>query len=241
MFAFFDAIRRLLDEVQARNAESLEQAAALIADSLQQGGILHAFGTGHSHILAEEIFDRAGGLVAVNAMLDPSLMLHVSASGSTFVERLPGYAETVLTRYLVSAGEVMVVISNSGRNAVPVEMAMLARERGLKVVAVTALEYSRTQPSRHTSGKRLFELADVVLDNCGPAGDAALTLEGVPEKVGATSTVIGAALMQELMTRVTTKLIERGVQPAIFRSANAGAGSEHQMLIDQYKLRIKHL
>lgn len=241
-FAFFDTIRRLLDEAESRNAEALKRAAELVTTSVLNEGVLHAFGTGHSHMLAEEVFDRAGGLVPVNAMLDPSLMLHVSASGSTLVERLPGYATTVLERYRIRPQDVMLIISNSGRNAVPIEMALAARARGLPVIALTALEYSRGQSSRHASGKRLFECADVVLDNCGPYGDAALTVEGVPEKTGATSTVIGAALLQEMVYRVVRNIAAQGTTPPIFRSANVEGGDaiSHQ-LIEKYGDRLKHL
>jgi uncharacterized phosphosugar-binding protein len=242
MFAYFDVIRQLLNEAERRNAGALEQAADVIATSIQQDGILHAFGTGHSHMIAEEIFDRAGGLVPVNAMLDPSLMLHVSASSSTGVERLSGYAELVLERYKVSPKDVMLIISNSGRNAVPIEMAMTAKARGLPVIALTALAYSQGQPSRHTSGKRLFEVADLVLDNCGPYGDAALEVEGLPERICATSTVMGAAIVQALMHNVLQKLAARGFKPPIFRSANASGGDDYSTTyIEKYRDRVRHL
>src|SRR5512141_763640 len=156
MFAYFDLLRNLLTEIESINAAAMEQAAEAVADCLQRGGLLHTFGTGHGHILAEELFYRAGGLVPVNANLDPVLMLHLSALGSTQLERLSGYADVVLSRYEVHTGDVILIASNSGRNSVPVEMAIAAKARGLTVIALTSLTHSKSQPSRHPGGKRLF-------------------------------------------------------------------------------------
>jgi len=242
MFDFFDVVRHLLDEAQTKNATSLDQAADLIADSLQHDGILHTFGTGHSHLIAEEVFDRAGGLVPVNPILDPGTMLHVGALSGTAFERMSGYADIILLRYRLEPQDVILIASNSGRNAVPVEMAMAAKAKGLKVIALTALAASQSQPSRHTSGKRLFELADVVLDNCSPLGDTVMSVEGVPGKVSSTSTVIGAALVQALVHNVVAKLKARGIEPPILVSANLGTGGSYgEQNYVKYRDRVKHL
>jgi uncharacterized phosphosugar-binding protein len=241
-FAFFEVIHRLLNDVQTANAAALDQAAELVAESLAHDGLLHTFGTGHSHLIAEELFDRAGGLIPVNPLLDAGLMLHVSAMSSTAFERMHGYAEVVLKRYRLAPQDVMLVASNSGRNAVPVEMAMLARERGLKVIAMTALAYSQTQPSRHSSGKKLYELADVVLDTCGVPGDAVMRVEGVTPAVASTSTVIGAALAQALVHNVVEKLAARGLTPPLLTSANLGAGEGYGVAnYARYRDRVRHL
>ncbi|MBC7814187.1 MAG: SIS domain-containing protein, partial [Burkholderiales bacterium] len=232
-----------LAESETRNAAALEQAAEMVAVSLQADGMLHTFGTGHGHLLAEEIFYRAGSLVTVNAILDPTLMLHISALASTAAERLPGYAEVVLERYTVNSGDVLIIASNSGRNAVPIEMALAAQKRGLKVIALTSMRHSQSQPSRHASGQRLYDIADVVLDNCGEIGDAALTVEGVAAKVGPTSTVIGAALLHALLYTVIEKLATRGFTPPVTISANIdhAAADEQARLFQQYRHRIRHL
>jgi uncharacterized phosphosugar-binding protein len=242
MLPYFDAIRDLLTQAETKNAAAMEQAAEAIATCMEHKGILHTFGTGHGHILAEELFYRAGGLVAVNALLDPGLMLHVSALSSSHLERLPGYAERVLERYQISAGDVMMIASNSGRNSVPVEMALVAQARGLTVIALTSMAHSQSQSSRHPSGKRLFEIADIVLDNCGTVGDAALEIEGLPGRIGATSTVIGAALLHSLVYEVVQKMLARGLQPDITISANVDGSDAHNApLFAQYQNRLRHL
>lgn len=242
MAAYFDKVRTLLTEAERTNAEAMDRAADLIAEALANGGLLHTFGTGHGHLLAEELFYRAGSLAAINAILDPSLMLHVSATGSTAVERLSGYAEPLLDRYSVKAGDVLLIASNSGRNSVPIEMALAAQARGLKVIALTSLAHSRSQLSRHPSGKRLYEIADVVLDNCGEIGDAAIEIEGLPGKIGATSTVIGAAILHALVCKVVEKMLERGIVPPVTLSANVSGGDEYNArVLNEYRSRIRHL
>lgn len=242
MLPYFDKIRELLALAEEKNAATIEAVSQRVADSIAAGGVLHAFGTGHGHMLAEEIFYRAGGLVPVNAILDSALMLHEGALSSSLAERLPGYAEVVLSRYEVRAGEVIIIASNSGRNSVPVEMALAAQARGLQVVALTSLAHASAHPSRHPSGQRLHELADYVLDNCGVPGDAALTVPGLAEPTGPTSTVVGVALLHALVAATVTKLVAQGITPPLFRSANVGDTGDHNArLIAQYQSRLRHL
>ncbi len=241
---YFSHIGSLLARAETVNAATIHECAGVIAGSLAAGGVLHAFGTGHSHCLAEELFHRAGGLVPVNALLDSRTMLHEGTMAATLTERLPGYAEAILSRYSLQAGEVMIVASNSGRNAVPVEMALAAQARGLKVIALTSVAHSSSQSPRHASGKRLFEVADYVLDNCGEVGDAALTLLGIEAKICATSTVVGAALLGALVHATCEALLAHGVEPPVFVSSNLGAGeadARNQALLDRYPGRIGHL
>lgn len=241
---YFSHITALLTRAEAANAETIRDCASVIAGSLAAGGVLHAFGTGHSHCLAEELFHRAGGLIPVNALLDSRTMLHEGTMAATLTERLPGYAEAILSRYSLRAGEVMIVASNSGRNAVPVEMALGAQARGLKVIALTSVAHSSSQSPRHSSGKRLFEVADYVLDNCGEVGDAALALPGMDAKVSATSTVVGAALLGALVHATCEALLALGVEPPVLVSSNLGAGeadARNQALLDRYAGRIAHM
>jgi uncharacterized phosphosugar-binding protein len=242
MLPYFDTIRAVLAEAEQKNAGTIRDLAETIGKSIAAGGILHVFGTGHGHMLAEELFYRAGGLVPVNAILDSTLMLHESALSSSSAERLPGYAEVVLSRYRVERGETMIIASNSGRNSVPIEMAVAAKAQGLHVAALTSLAHANAQPSRHPSGKHLHEIADFVLDNCGVVGDAALTVEGVSERIAPTSTIVGVALLQSVIYAVTMYLVHNNVEPPIFISANVGDGDAHNhRLLEQYRGRLRHL
>lgn len=242
-FPYFEAVRQVLNRAEAVNAEAMRHAAEALADCLAAGGLLHTFGTGHGHLLAEELFHRAGGLAAVNPMLDPGVMMREGADSATLLERLPGYAAVILERYDVRAGDLILIASNSGRNAVPLEMALLCKERGLTVVALTSVAHSSSQTSRHASGLRLFEIADLVFDNCGEPGDTALTLEGMAGGVSSTSTVVGAALLQQWVAETARLLLARGITPPILQSSNAaeGADAENETFIGRYRGRVRHL
>jgi uncharacterized phosphosugar-binding protein len=240
--AYVAEIRRLLNCVETSQASAIAAAADLIADALATEHMWHVFGTGHGHMLAEEVFYRAGGMMAVNAVLDSPLMLHDGALASSQVERLPGYAAIVLSKHNLEADDVLLIASNSGRNAVPIEAALEARERGLKVIALTSVAHSQAVTSRHPSGKKLYELADVVLNNCGQPGDAILEVEGLAGRLCATSTVIGATLLHWLVYEVVQRLLERGVSPDVTISANVPGGDVHNEAgFTRYRDRIRSL
>ncbi|HYF92249.1 MAG TPA: SIS domain-containing protein [Symbiobacteriaceae bacterium] len=221
--AVFAMLKNLLKTQHAAIAEAGRFGAAAI----RSGGLIHTFGTGHSHLLAEELFDRAGGLLAVNAILEPSLMLHEGIRKSTLLERMPGLAEQLLSVQPLHEGDLMIVASNSGRNAVPVEAALYARHRGLQVAAVTSVAHSQSQPPVHSSGKRLFEVADIVIDNGGVPGDGVLEVPGVPVRVCATSTVTGAFIMQAVAAAVIENLQDLGADLPVLQSANVEGYREH--------------
>ncbi|MGH3496356.1 MAG: sugar isomerase domain-containing protein [Nocardioidaceae bacterium] len=199
--------------------------AELVADTLREGHRVVAFGTGHSHLIAEDLFMRAGGLRAVEAVLEPSLMLHEGAAKSSALEKLPGYAAILVGQAGVEAGDVVLVVSSSGRNAVPVEFAEESHRRGCTVVAITSVTHSGAVASCAPSGRRLMEVADLVLDNAVPAGDAAVDLPGRPERVGALSTLTGSALAQAVVAEAATRLCEQGVDPGVLVSYNVDPGT----------------
>ena len=174
--AYLQSCRDTLEKLAATQMQTIGQAADIIAKSVIAGGIVYTFGTGHSHELAEEVAYRAGGIVPVSAILEPSLTGSTEVSKSEFLERLEGFAPHILDYHGVGKDDVLIVISNSGRNAVPVEMAEEAKSRGVPVIAVTSLSYSREVSARQAGGKKLYEIADVVLDNCTPYGDAVVNL-----------------------------------------------------------------
>jgi uncharacterized phosphosugar-binding protein len=242
------AYQRYFDQVQSKlrrvfdQTEKVEQAAKWIADCLADNGFIYTSGTGHSHMFAEEIFYRAGGFARVVAILDDALMLHKDASYSTEVERMEGYGARLLEEFPLSEKDVFIISSNSGRNTVSIEMAMVAKEKGAKVIVITNLKHTQSVVSRHPSGKRLFEIADLYFDNGGEIGDASVTLDGLDFKVGATSTVTGAVILQSIMVQTAENLIQMGVKPEIFSSSNSDEGEEHnEALIRKYKGRIKGL
>ncbi|NLG23888.1 MAG: SIS domain-containing protein [Clostridiales bacterium] len=228
---------RALEEQQG----ALERAARLVMECVTGGGLLYAFGTGHSHMLAEELFYRAGGLAACCPILDEKLMLHASATGSTQWERTPGNAERLLREYPCAKGDVMLVCSNSGRNAAPVEMAACAKARGMSVIALTNVAHSGAVSPRNPQGLRLFELADVVLDNCGAIGDACMDV-GIGRSVGATSTVVGAALLEAVACRAIELAAQMNRPVDVYSSGNVDAGDEiNERILGAYRSRIRFL
>ncbi len=232
---------RLLRAAADSQAGAITRAAVLVADALASGGLLHTFGTGHSHLLAEEVFYRAGGLAAVNPILVDPLMLHSGAVRSTSLERLSGVGELLLDAEPASAGDVLLVISNSGGNAVAVEMAQAAARRGLATIALTSVRHATDSAARAGSGSpRLHELADVVLDNGGRPGDACVELADLV--VAPTSTVVGAALLQAVVAEAVELLLARGVTPEVFRSSNLAGGDAHNSeLARRYAGRVRSL
>ena len=219
----------------------IETAAGWFAEVVAAKRLVYIFGTGHSHMLAEELFYRAGGLARVVPMLQPALMLHESASGSTQAERDPNIVGELLKQYPMGGGDVLVVASNSGRNACPVELAMAAKERSVRTIAVINAEHSAKWTSRHPSGKRLGDVVDLVIDNCGVEGDACVPLPESYLSIGATSTVTGCLIMQMIACRATEMLYASGTPPDLYQSSNANHDDRNKALIAEHKKTNPHL
>jgi uncharacterized phosphosugar-binding protein len=218
-----EALQRVLDT----QSEAIDQASSWIAESLQAGGVLHVFGSGHSHMMGEELTYRAGGLAPVNPVLDINLtLLGGPPSFSTNLERLEGYTATLMDSYIFHPGEVIIINSQSGINPGPVEVALAARELGLKVVAVTSIRQSAAAKSRHSSGSRLFELADLAIDNCVPVGDACVEIGG-GLKAAPLSTAVTVAILESIVAEVAARIQAAGKVPPIWVSANVPGGDEH--------------
>jgi uncharacterized phosphosugar-binding protein len=233
---------RLIAAITSTQADSLERAARAIFDSLRNHGVFHVFGSGHSHALAEEAYHRAGGLVPVNAIQEVFLTPLTPPALSGQLERVPGLAKIILDHHDLRAGEVLMVISNSGINAVPIEVALEAKARGLTVIALTSLNHSRMVSPRHPGGKRLFEIADIVVDNCGEPGDAAVSYEGLPGRVAPTSLLAGAYIINCLVCRVVELFLAEGLAPPVYLSANVPGGDEHNRALEaKYRGRISGL
>jgi uncharacterized phosphosugar-binding protein len=217
---------RLVERLATDEWPSLEAAATLVADTLAGGGEVHAFGTGHSHVLAEELFYRAGGLVRVRPILFEGLMLHADAELSTTLERLPGLAAAILEHHPMAAGDVLIVASNSGGNAVVSELARRAHDQGVGVIAIVSRAHALSAAARAHGDANLSEIADVVIDNGGATGDAAVAIEGLERRVGPTSTVVGAAAVNAIVAEAAERLLARGIQPDVFLSSNVEGGDE---------------
>jgi uncharacterized phosphosugar-binding protein len=215
---YLEYVGQLIGELIATQAASITAAAELFAHAVANDGLIHVFGPGHSHIIAEEAFNRTGGLACVSPIVD--------RTGGR-AEIVEGYAAAIIEGYELRPGEVMVVSSNSGVNPLPVEMAMLAQERGLRVVAITSLEFSRSLTPRHSSGSRLFEIADVVLDNRCPAGDALVQVPGVSAKVGPGSSIASMALLNATMAATIERLSSQGLEVPVFLSERLPGEFEH--------------
>jgi len=238
---YADAVMEKLQKA-FRQEKEIQIAAKWIAECLKNQGWIYTAGTGHSHMFAEEIFYRAGGFARVRPILDPDLMLHVDASASTAIERTEGYAAKLLRKFPISKGDILLISSNSGRNAVPIELALLAKKKGARVIVFTNHAHSKSVDSRHSSGLKLFQLGDLFFDNFGEIGDAAIPFEGLEGKVGATSTIIGTALIQAIMVQSVGLLIKDGIAPEIFISSNSDAGeANNEALLTKYKPLVRGL
>jgi uncharacterized phosphosugar-binding protein len=231
-------IERLASLTQTHGA-TIRAAAELLAERVGRGGLIHVFGAGHSHMLAEELFFRAGGLLSFNALLDSPLMLHNGAVAAGELERITEYAPILLDKYPISADDALLVISYSGINPVPVEVARLGKARALPVVVLTSVEASRNSPARHPSGLRLYDCADIVLDNPGPVGDASINMPALDIQVCALSTIMGATILQSLVYEMTCILYAQG---PLLRSTNVMDGDAlNNDLLAEYRYRLRHL
>lgn len=239
---FKETVFRIINNVLESESGNIDKAAEVVVDSLAKDKLIYVFGTGHSMILAMEIFYRAGGLVPVYPLLDISVSAYNGALKSTSIERLSGYAKVLLDYYNPDPESTLIIVSNSGKNAVPVEMAIEAKNRNVKVIALTSIDYSKSAPPANPAGKRLFEVVDVVVNNKVPAGDAAISIEGLEQKIAPVSTIINAFILQSIVIRTVEKMLERGLKPPIWLSANIPGGDEfNKKYLERYLNRIKPL
>jgi uncharacterized phosphosugar-binding protein len=234
------ALNDVLNHILETQMDNIEKAADIVANAMEQDGILYTFGTGHSHVTAEDLCYRAGSLIAVDAILERSLTGHEKVAQSEYMERVPGIAKVIWDYYELTQHDALIVISNSGRNAAPIEMAMSAHENHVPVIGVTSLAHSKGTTSRHPSGKKMYEYCDVVIDNLCPKGDCLLHLDGLEQPVGAGSSVATLFILNMIVVQAVQNLLDRGVVPPVGMSGNLDGSYEYnKKFIDRYKSRIK--
>jgi len=240
---FFQVLTEKLEAVRSQEGSAIAKAAEALADTLSAGGMIYVFGCGHSATLSMDLFYRAGGLMLVQPIFDDRIILNYRpVTETTEWEQKEGWAPDVLVHSGARAGDAIIVFSTSGRNGAPIDMALAAAETGLTVIAVTSRAYASSVPSRHSSGKRLHEAAEFVIDNHVDPGDASISLPGIEQKVGPTSTVLGSAIAQALIVETMAKLIESGETPPVYVSANIPGGTEHnRQVLSRYRDRIRFL
>lgn len=236
---YIKQIHALLETVEEQEGAKIKQAAQTIVDRIERGGIVHLFGCGHSHMLGEEVFYRAGGLAPVRVIFHEPLMLHEGAVTSSQIERKNHYAHQFMEKEDVRPEDVVIVISTSGKNPVPIDVALIAKEKGAYVIGLTSSAYAH-EASRHEDGKLLYEVVDLVLDNHIPKGDATMQHPDSSLRFGSASTVIGATIINSVFIEVVSQLIERGHNPPpVFISGNvAGADEHNEKIVAKYRERI---
>ena len=239
---YISNIQNLIKRVLETQMDIIDEAGAIVAETVMSNGFVYAFGTGHSHMMAEELFYRAGGLARVYPILEDALMLHNGAIKSTEMERLDGYAELILERYECNDKDCLIIASNSGRNPVSIEMVKAAHKRSMKVIGLTNLTHSVAQESRHDSGSKLYEIGDVVLDNQGCLGDASVYIPEIDRNIAATSTSLGAILLHTVVISAVEIMIEKGHIPEVFSSSNLDEGDEiNDKILAKYRSLVKPL
>jgi len=244
---YLKKVVEILKKIEKEQIGNIKKAAEVIAESIAQDKLIHVYaGGGHTWIPVAEIFYRAGGLACINPLMDYGLSPFNQALHYMQFERLPGYGRAVIDYYNPQKGEVIIIIHNIGCNPATIDAALACKERGLKIIAISSSEWQEKVPKdhyiRHSSKKNLFDIADICIDDYNPYGDAVINVEGVGTPIAPISNVIDCYLMHRLEIEVAKKLVEKGVEPPFWRSANIPGGDEYnRKYIEKYMNRIKYL
>jgi uncharacterized phosphosugar-binding protein len=249
--AFFDQAINLLQELKSTQAEVIQKAAELCAERIARGGLVFLFGNGHSRMMCEEMTPRQGGLPGFVALVEMALSNHAAIIGanglrsSLYLENYEGYAEHILSSFHFGPHDAFIIISTSGIRPVVVEMATGARSRGLPVIAIVSKAHSDVAQAVHSSGKKLVDCADIVIDNLCPPGDCVLKLDGLEWKTGPVSTITGAMIINMIRCGAAEALLAKGIKPAILPShqflGNTSAAEQLDAFYEAYRQSLKHL
>jgi uncharacterized phosphosugar-binding protein len=250
-FAYLDAAQKIIDAIRATQMDNIERAAQVCADSIGQGGLAHLFGTGHSRIPVEEIFPRHGSFPGFHPIVELSMTFHTQVVGANgqrqamLIEKMEGLGEAILRNFIFRSYDCFLIFSNSGVNNVIMDVALGAKARGMKVIGVVSLDHCLATKPRHKKGLRLPDVADITIDNCTPAGDALVQIEGLEYPVGPGSTIGYAAIVNALKCSVAQKLTAMGQPPLVLTSSVLIGGKKSDELFertyDDYRARVKQV
>ena len=241
-----NAVIKLFEQIEEQEQNAIDKASTLLAKTIQKDQLIHVIGPGvHSNIGTYEMFYRAGGLVPINAILDPGTLASMGARRSTVIERTPGYGKAVLEAYEVIDG-VLIIVNAYGINAMCIDVATEARRRGVPTIGITSKAFAEKipadHPARHPSGKNLFEVVDIHVDCHMPFGDAVVSIDGLQQKVAPVSTLVNSFTVNLLVIKTVEKLLEEGITPPVWASANVPDGDKaNKNYIERYKGRIRLL
>jgi len=241
--------RDVLEQVATTQTQAIEAASVIFADSIAADGLVHVFGSGHSRMNTEEMFPRIGSYPGFHPIAELALSNHVGVVGpnglrqAMYLEKVPGFARIILQQFKIHPGDAFLIFSSTGINGTVIELALLVKAMGLPVVAVTSLQHTAATPSRHPSGRKLADVADITIDNCSPPGDAVTDIEGVPFKVGPVSSIGAIAVVNALKTRTAELLARQGVVPTVLTSphfvgSDVGA-AQLERVYEEYFRRVK--
>ncbi|MCU0513415.1 MAG: SIS domain-containing protein [Anaerolineae bacterium] len=249
---YISIVQEIIHQIATTQLEAIERAAEICSDSIVKDGLVFCWGGGHSRMSVEEMFPRIGSYPGFYPMVELALTFYTNVVGndgleqSFFIERAEGYAEAILKNYEFGPHDSMICFSSTGINGVVIDMALRAKERGLPVIAVTSVQHADSTPTRHKSGRKLKEIADVVIDNCTPPGDAVVQLEGLKYKVSPTSTIGAATIVNALKARTAELMLAKGVEPVVLTSPHfvdrqEEAQEQLQRVYREFKRRKKML
>jgi uncharacterized phosphosugar-binding protein len=240
---YIQHVQEIINKVNSEQSVNIESAAKIMAEAITRGHTIFAFGCSHAGILVEELFYRTGGLAVINPIFNPTLMLNTRPVTLTSrMERLEGFGTEIIDSSPMTTGDVVLIHSVSGRNPVSIDAALEAKKKGAYVIALTNLTYSKRVASRHSSGKNLYQVADLVIDNCGDFEDSSIPVEGLNQKVAPTSTAVGALIVNSILVETVAILVDNGISPPVFHSANVDGGDEaNRQIFVKYKDQIHYL
>lgn len=243
---YFQVMNEVVKKAYETQGDNITKAAHVMTECTKADGIIHLFGTGHSSLITEDVFWRAATLANVHAIFESSVAGINEITKTSKIEKLEGMGQILVAYNHVAKPDVMICVSNSGNNAVTVDVALACKERGVPVIAFTNIDYANQLTTQHSTGKKLKDIADIVIDNCSLIGDAAVEIENFDMKVGATSTIPVAYMLQSLMVQTCANLVKEGIKPDVWYNGHLAYESEsvkehNDQLAEKYYRRIRNL